>query len=195
MTEKPAMGVREILFATDFSASSEAAARVALEYARRFGARLHILHVVWGGTDPTMLPVLTGLGEELQKEVPVVTAVESGSPAGQIVRYAERHAIDLIVLGTHGRTGVTRALLGSVAERVVRTAPCPVLTVGRERRAAVPVEAEALPAALRRCLVCTAPSEDLICENCRARIRGEALERKLREQRAGRVPSRGGPSA
>jgi nucleotide-binding universal stress UspA family protein len=187
MTQQPGQVVRQILFATDFSASSEAAARVARDYARQFGARLHILHVVWGGTDPVTPPLLARLAEDLRKDVPVVTAVEAGAPAAQIVRYAERHGIDLVVLGTHGRTGVTRALLGSVAEQVVRTAPCPVLTVGREPRAAAPAEAEALPPALRRCLVCAAPSEDLICETCRARIRGEAIERKLREERAGRL--------
>jgi hypothetical protein len=59
--------------------------------------------------------------------------------------------------------------------------------VARESRAAPPVQAEEAPAALRQCLVCAAPSEDLICEACRARIRGEALERKLREERAGRL--------
>lgn len=187
MTEKATQSVREILFATDFSASAEAAGRVARDYARQFGARLHLLHVVWGGTDPAMPPVLRKLAEELGGASPVVTVVESGSPAAQIVRYAGRHGIDLIVVGTHGRTGLTRALLGSVAERVVRTAPCPVLTVAREPRAAPAVHAEEPPAALRRCLVCTAPSEDLICKPCRARIRGEALERKLREEHAGRL--------
>jgi K+-sensing histidine kinase KdpD len=118
--------------------------------------------------------------------VPVLTAVESGAPAAEIVRYAERNRIDLIVVGTHGRSGVTRALLGSVAERVVRTAPCPVLTVPRERQRTAPPTQEEPPASLRQCLICATPSEDLICEACRARIRGEALERKLREERAGR---------
>jgi nucleotide-binding universal stress UspA family protein len=105
MTQKPVQAVRQVLFATDFSAPSNAAARVARDYARHFGARLHILHVVWSGTDPTMPPLLGKLAEELGGTVPVVTAVESGSPAAQIVRYAERHGIDLIVVGTHGRTG------------------------------------------------------------------------------------------
>lgn len=188
MTHEAVRPVRQILFATDFSPSSEAAARVARDYARHFGARLHILHVVWAGTDPMMPPLLGKLAEELGIDVPVVTAVESGTPAAQIVRYAGRHGVDLIVVGTHGRTGVTRALLGSVAERVVRTAPCPVLAVAREPSGPLPVVVEEEhPAGLRRCLVCQGPSEDLICEPCRARIRGEALERKLREERAGRV--------
>lgn len=178
--------VREILLATDFSESADAAGRIARDYARRFGARLHVIHVVWAGADPTPRPLLERIEEDLGSEVPVIAVVRSGSPAAQIVKYAEEKGVDLIVVGTHGRTGVTRALLGSVAEQVVRTAPCPVLAVPRERRGAVRVEEPEPPASLRRCLVCAMPSEDLICEACRARIRGEALERKLREERAGR---------
>ena len=187
MTRKDVSPVREILCATDFSDSSEAATRVAVDYARHFGARLHLLHVAWPGADPTTPPLLAKLADELSAATPVVTAIESGTPAARIVQYAERHRIDLIVLGTHGRTGVTRALLGSVAEQVARTAPCPVLTVPREGRRAAQLEREEPPASLRRCVVCSTPSEDLICETCRARIRGEALERKLRDERAGRT--------
>lgn len=178
--------VREIVVATDFSESAQAALRIARDYARRFGARLHLLHVGWPGADLASPPLLRRLEAELAPEVRVVTAIESGSPAARIVEYAERHGADLIVLGTHGRTGVTRALLGSVAEHVVRTAPCPVLTVPLRSRRTKPVEPDEPPASLRRCLVCATPSEDLICESCRARVRGEALERKLREERAGR---------
>jgi len=117
MTREGGRTVRQILFATEFSESSDAAARVAREYARQFGARLHALHVVWPGADETVPPLLSKLGDYLGAEGPVVTAVEPGAPAVEIVRYAERHGIDLIVLGTHGRTGVQRALLGSAAER------------------------------------------------------------------------------
>lgn len=186
MTQKAVRLVSQILFATDFSPSSETAAGVARAYARHFGARLHLLHVLWPGSDVATPPMLSKLSEEIGKAVPVVAAVESGAPATGIVRYAERHGIDLIVIGTHGRTGVTRALLGSVAERVVRTAPCPVLTVPRERPGAAPAEMGEPSMDLRRCLICTSASEDLICGPCRARVRGEALERKLREERAGR---------
>ncbi len=185
MGQETASPARQILFATDFSETSDVAARTALAYARHFGARLHVLHVRWMGSDPVMPPLLEKLAEEFRSIVPVVTAVESGVPATQIVRYAEKHAIDLIVIGTHGRTGVARALLGSVAERIVRTAPCPVLTVPGP----APVAAEAREEAPvpQRCLVCASPSEDLICSPCRARIRGEAVERKQREDRAGRT--------
>jgi nucleotide-binding universal stress UspA family protein len=57
-----------------------------------------------------------------------------GTPAGSIVEYASGHGIDLIVMGTHGRGGMSHLLMGSVAERVVRTAPCPVLTVREARK-------------------------------------------------------------
>jgi nucleotide-binding universal stress UspA family protein len=177
--------VREIAFATDFSESSAAAAQTALAYARHLGARLHLLHVNWVGSDPRMPDLLGKLADEFGARVPVVTAVETGSPAAQVVQYAGQHRIDLIVLGTHGRTGVTRALLGSVAERVIRTAPCPVLTVPMARPAvAVAPRPETMQPG--HCAACALPSEDLICGACRARIRGEAVGRKQREERPGR---------
>jgi nucleotide-binding universal stress UspA family protein len=150
MSQPAASSVREILCATDFSETSNAAVRMAHDYARRFGARLHLLHVEWAGGDPVMPPLLGELATALGVTVPVVTAVESGNPAAQIIRYAERQGIGLIVIGTHGRTGVSRALLGSVAERVVRTASCPVLTraatiLGRGGAASRSGRAEALP--------------------------------------------------
>jgi hypothetical protein len=109
-----------------------------------------------------------------------------GSAAPQIVDYARRNTVDLVVLGTHGRTGVSRAVLGSVAEAVIRRARCRVLTVPATLPpAAVPPEDVEETTAF--CAVCRAVSrDDLICETCRAKIRCEALERKLREERAGR---------
>jgi hypothetical protein len=91
------------------------------------------------------------------------------------------------VIGTHGRTGVSHALLGSVAEAVTRRARCRVLTVPASL-AEAPLPAAGEPAeAPTRCRVCSAETPDeLICESCRARIRGEALEQKLRTERAGR---------
>jgi nucleotide-binding universal stress UspA family protein len=179
--------IEKILLATDFSRPSDAAAQVAAEHARRFGARVHVLHVVWPGADPTPDPRLAQLAQELRGAGEVVTAVESGVPAAEIVRYATRHGIDLIVLGTHGRTGVTRTLIGSVAERVVRTAPCPVLTVPGTPRAVTRDVPGPEVAARGRCLVCATASEDLICEPCRGRIRGQAMDAKMREERAGRA--------
>ncbi len=161
----------------------------AAEFARHFGARLHVLHVVPPVTDPTPAPAaLRAVAAELEKGLSIVPALASGRVARQVVDYARRNAIDLIVLGTHGRTGVSHALLGSVAEAVTRRARCRVLTVpatlpGTSTAPALIEEAEKPTS----CRVCGAEAQDeLICETCRARIRGEALDHKLREERAGR---------
>jgi nucleotide-binding universal stress UspA family protein len=181
--DRSAGPVHDILLATDFSPASEPAARVARDYVRRLGARVHLVHVA---TDDVALARLDGLATTFAP-APTVTRVLSGAgPARAIVAYAQEHAIGLIVVGTHGRTGVSRALLGSVAERVVRTAPCPVLTVSAATE--VPAQdVEESPPAVRHCLVCRSASDDLICAPCRARIRGELLERKHRDERPGRV--------
>jgi nucleotide-binding universal stress UspA family protein len=198
----------DILFATDFSPSSEAAGQFAGLYARRLGARLHLLHVL-PAREPGPVPAhrLSDLARRIGASDDCVSEMVTGSAADEIVGYARRNGIALIVVGTHGRTGFSRALLGSVAERVMRHAPCPVLTVPANvppTAGAVPWPAgeRAWPEPERRwswegappagpgehCVVCTNPSKDLICESCRARIRGYALDRKLHEMRAGRMP-------
>jgi len=183
-----ALTFRDILFATDFSDFSRLAGQTAAELARHFGARLHVLHVVPPVTDPTPAPAaLKAAAAELAAGLSPVTEVLSGRVAPQIVNYARRHGVGLIVLGTHGRTGVSRALLGSVAEAVMRRAPCRVLTVppgatGTPATTAIEDVEEATS-----CVVCGKASRgDLICEGCRARIRGEALEHKRAEERGGR---------
>jgi len=183
------MIIRDVLFATDFSDASRQAGQTAAEVARHFGARLHVLHVVPPVTDPTAAPAsLRAAAAELEKGLSIVTAITSGRVARQIVDYARRNNIDLIVVGTHGRTGVSHALLGSVAEAVTRRARCRVLTVpamlaGMPPAPAVIDEVEERTS----CKVCGVETQDeLICEACRAKIRGEALHRKLREERAGR---------
>jgi nucleotide-binding universal stress UspA family protein len=174
----------EILTATDFSELAADALHVAVDYARRFGARLHVMHVAWPDVSTTVRDRLERLERELAPDLTVVTVARVGVPSSEIVAYAVSLDIDLIVLGTHGRTGLTRALTGSVAERVVRLAPCPVLTVPRRRmRSDVDLVREA--ATERRCVSCGRASSDLICEPCRARIRGEALEHRRREEQAG----------
>ena len=188
------MRLNEILFPTDFSPASEAAGRIAREMAVQAGARLHVLHVAVPVTDPApaaehLARAARSLGDGLRVE----TALLSGWAGRNIVDYAREKRIDLIVVGTHGRTGITHAILGSVAETVVRLAPCLVLTVP----AAVIAERSAAPAAPpvaaspRPCLVCGKASEELICEGCRTRIRGEALEQKREAERPGR---RGSPA-
>ena len=174
--------VREILVATDFSEAAEAALRVAHAYAVAFHARLHVLHVSWPDAHG-LTSLFAEIRARLGTAVPVVIASHRGNEADEIVRYAAQHGIDLIVLGTHGRTGFSRALLGSVAERVARTAPCPVLTVPPP---SIPSqEALVLPPGTQRCVSCGTTSRDLVCEPCRARIRGQAVY--------GRPPARRDP--
>jgi universal stress protein A len=142
--------IRKILAPTDFSEHAENALRFACGLAQRLGAELHLLHVlseiVPTGPDPLLTPVLppeyyreseVQSREALAKLIqpswgtpPVVeSAVRWDSPVEGIVEYAREAAIDLIVIATHGRTGLSHVLLGSVAERIVREASCPVLTI------------------------------------------------------------------
>jgi universal stress protein A len=181
--------VRNVLFATDFSDASRPAGESAAAFTRHFGARLHVLHVVPPVTDPTPAPAaLRAAAAELERGLTVVTAIASGRVVRHIVDYARRNAIDLIVIGTHGRTGVSHALLGSVAEAVTRRARCRVLTVPASfQEAPLPTAAGEAVEAPTTCRVCGLETPDeLICEACRAKIRGEALEQKLRTERAGR---------
>ena len=136
---------KTILYATDFSAEARPAFEVACALADEGGGRLVILHVerpplaTLGGT--AGVPPLPNeydrerLWQELQAiqtaraSITVEHRLEYGDPAAVILKVAEEIAADLIVMGTHGRTGLRRLLMGSMAEQVVRKAPCPVLTV------------------------------------------------------------------
>lgn len=139
--------VKRILVPTDFSDTSRKALRYALAFAAQFGAEILLLHVI---TPPDAygeygIVDLAGLVKSLEEasdtelarlaaaEVPPgVTAralTRSGSPAQQIIEAARDKAADLIILSTHGRTGLKHVLLGSIAESAVRRAPCPVLVV------------------------------------------------------------------
>ena len=134
--------LKRVLVATDFSRSSEAALTYGRALARTFGATLHLLHVVENdflratAADPRAIAAGTKrtLNGRLTDEDWIVlrarTVLEvSDSPAQAIADYARREGIELIVMGTHGRSAFAQLLIGSVAERVVRIAPCPVLTV------------------------------------------------------------------
>lgn len=181
------MRISEILLPTDFSAAAEAAALVATAMARETGARLHVVHVVPRATDTSPgSEQLTRLGRQLGKGLAVEIALLSGQPALEITAYARDKAIDLIVISTHGRTGVSRTLLGSVAEAVVRLSPCLVLTVPMALPPAGTRGFAGAPPLPHRCIVCAGQTDDLVCETCRARIRGEALEHKMETERAGR---------
>jgi nucleotide-binding universal stress UspA family protein len=139
------IALKRILVPHDFSETSEAAVRYGIALARTFGAKLHLLHVSDKarfematefplGLDGSLKDALRErllkiLGPPAQVELQPEFVVQAGAPAAEIVRYAGEQDIDLIVMGTHGRGVIAHAMLGSVAEKVVRTAPCPVLTV------------------------------------------------------------------
>jgi len=190
---RSSMKIRNLVFATDFSRASETAGQVAREGALEMGARLHIVHVVPAGSDPAGAAVaLTEIARRLGRGLVFETALLAGRAAHEIVSYARDKRVDMIVIGTHGRTGLSRRILGSVAEAVVRLSPCLVLTVpfGYAPEGSTTTSDLPLPA-VERCIVCAGNTDDLICAACRDRIRGEALERKLETERAGR---RGAPA-
>lgn len=136
-----------LLHATDFSPGADAARREAMHLAQALGAELLLAHVVEDILVAADLPVAeldrvyeaqaawaerelgARAAEAREAGLPTRTLLLRGAPAAAIVRAAESERASLIVMGTRGRSGVRRLLLGSVAERVVRTAPCPVLTV------------------------------------------------------------------
>jgi nucleotide-binding universal stress UspA family protein len=148
---KAMIQLKRILVPTDFSEPSERAAAYAVELAKQFRAEeVHCLHVSDIPADllATSAYYMTGPSEhfveqvrqESQKNldafiaknlhgVPVRKAFVEGRPFVEIVRYARDNKIDLVVIATHGRTGLKHALFGSVAEKVVRKTPCPVLVV------------------------------------------------------------------
>ncbi len=143
------LSIRRILFPTDFSEPAEYAWSYALTFAQEFGAEVHLVHVV---APPPRLTEAYAVNFDPERMVQSLTAeanasmnqqVEAAKSRGlifqhevrvgvdfrEIIDYALKHDIDLIVMATHGRTGLAHVLLGSVAEKVVRKAPCPVLTV------------------------------------------------------------------
>jgi len=135
----------EILLPTDGEPASQAALDHAIELADQYDARLHVLYVVdtaaYASFDAGAETIVGALREQGETAVDstvetaedagieTVSTVVSGSPHEEIVEHAASEGVDLIVMGTHGRTGLDRYLLGSVTERVVRTAETPVLTV------------------------------------------------------------------
>jgi len=152
---------KNILVATDFEETSGAALDYGRDLARSYGSTLHVVHVVASVlaryTAEGALALLADLQAAVERDarermdaiittrdrtslrakVAVITAPDT---ADAIVQYAEKHQIDLIVMGTHGRRGMTHLLMGSVAERVVRTASCAVLTVRLPQREVVAPE-------------------------------------------------------
>jgi nucleotide-binding universal stress UspA family protein len=145
----PTADWKRICCPIDFSDASRAAMEVAADLARKNGAQLVLLHAypIPGYTFPDGSVVaspkmMQDLADQAQRHLDewrrdaealgvsgIATATAVGEPAHEIVGYAQEQRVDLLVLGTHGRTGIEHALMGSIAERVVRRARCPVLTV------------------------------------------------------------------
>lgn len=161
------IALQHVLVATDFGDAAAAALDYGRELARTFGATLHVLHVVEdvtsralvmaAGTPAEIALAQAGMQDDAKsrlemlitdadrRDLHVTTAIQTSSiPAAAIVDYAKTVDAGLIVIGTHGRGPVTHLLLGNVAERVVRMAPCPVLTIRHpEHEFVVPEVADA----------------------------------------------------
>lgn len=142
---------RQILWPTDFSPLSLHAARYAKAFREAFGARLHVIHVVPPPLPPDLTVPLAGevpvnfgdpelvlacreqlttlIREQFGEDPEIVTEAFYGHAWSAICEYASKADIDLIIVSTHGRTGLKRVLIGSTAERIVQHAPCPVLVI------------------------------------------------------------------
>lgn len=143
------INIKKVLFPMDFSENSKYAFDYALDFSKKFGARLYLLHVIHELIDTTGFYVpnisLDSLQADLEKgakemmdrfcaermadfkEYESINVI--GLPHIEILQVAKDKGIDMIIMGTHGRTGIDRVLFGSTAEKVVKKAPCPVLTV------------------------------------------------------------------
>ncbi len=139
--------LKKILVAVDFSKESTLAAKFAVSFAQEFGAKLYVLHVITPMHAGTMVEVpnfdkyqrqyIEKAEEDLKQVIPakikemieVEEVIETGHPYHVIVEKAKDLDVDVIVLATQGRTGLAHILLGSVAEKVVRHAPCPVFAI------------------------------------------------------------------
>ncbi len=147
------MKIKNILCPVDFSTPSDISVQHAESLASLFGARLYLLHVIehLHGDEHYMILMLTpqeiaekmkkeaekqlnNLAKKIKKELKVMIEVREGKAFVEIVKAAGEKNIDLIVMGSHGRTGLSHVLIGSVAERVVRKAQCPVLIVKNKDR-------------------------------------------------------------
>lgn len=141
---RPLPTIREILFPTDFSACSQSALSYACATAKRFAASLHLVHVIGPAplvgsagepysqyTDETAWRKLANLADSVRdKKFRCHTSIHRGAVSNVICRLISERYIDLIILGTHGRRGLQHLIIGSVAEQVLRSATCPVLTIG-----------------------------------------------------------------
>ena len=136
----------KILFPTDFSESAENASRYALSLAKKYGSKVYVIHVIEPFTYTTefgldfsaQLKEMEASARRLLDDIvasikktnlDVESVLITGEPFVEIIKYARKEQVDLIVMATHGRSGIEHMLMGSVAEKVVRKSPCPVLTI------------------------------------------------------------------
>ena len=162
--------IENVLVPTDFSEASDSALVYGRTLARTFSARLHVLHVIddavrlagLDGFSVDVAAVMADMTDDAEKRMLVclteddwrhpktMTEVRTGDSAHAIADYAKENAVDLIVMGSHGRGFVSGLLMGRVSEKVVRIAPCPVLTVRTPEREFVFPDAELTTAGVRR---------------------------------------------
>ena len=142
--------IDKVLFPTDFSEHSEHALSYALSFAKEYGAKLYVLHVIEDVQylanaymfDVPVMPSFADIEQSRLKEmqefiervitdpaIEIEKAIKRGRPFIEIIRTAREEDVDLIVIATHGRSGLEHVFFGSVAEKVVRKAPCPVLSI------------------------------------------------------------------
>ena len=209
---------KKILVPTDFSECSQVAVEYAVSLAKAYKGELCIFHVMepivyeldFSFVQPTGFPDLKDrLSESLNKKLASIQAegisaegfVFSGIPSREIIKFANSRQADLIVMGTHGRTGLAHVLLGSTAERVIQQAPCPVLTINASKKLmAAKVKTNKMEEDLRLaqgilgrkiqttfCHLCGKASNEFICEPCKIRVQAEALEKKKRVEQEGKV--------
>jgi nucleotide-binding universal stress UspA family protein len=210
--------VEKIILPFDFSECSRQALNYAISFAKQFNAKILLLHVM--ALSPYVPEIAisiesdqVGLKKKLDEKVrgEVLKIQEQGietegfciigEPHTEIIEFAVKEHADMIIMGTHGRTGLTHILLGSTAERVIERAPCPVLTLklgniaGPKFTTKMAVLAQPEPVripqqalkSLGTCHVCSEPAEDIICDSCKAHIQAEAFEQKTKIEKAGKV--------
>ena len=130
------VSIRRIVVPVDFSLSSERAARFAYSLGRSLQAHIYLVHVVDAGPSQTHLEryrearaAIEGVAKRIAKGGPITTEVRSGHVTDEITQAVIAYGADLVVMATHGRTGLPHLLMGSVAEEVIRTAVCPTLVM------------------------------------------------------------------
>jgi nucleotide-binding universal stress UspA family protein len=144
---------KKILYPVDFSEYTDEILEYAVAVAKQFGAELHLLHVIPNLnyftpyesflTPENMVAIEQNVETEVNRDmdkitgsldIPVKRAIKTGVTFMEIIDYIKTEHIDLVIMGTHGRSGIEHILIGSVAEKIVRKAPCPVLTIRPKSR-------------------------------------------------------------